>query len=202
MNRQLSLFPDIDQPENPTKDFMGIPDLVYWENFLSRDEQKDLLSTIDQQPWLDDLKRRVQHYGYRYNYKARKVDPTMFLGALPLFFADVATRLFESGLMPQKPDQAIVNEYEPGQGITPHVDCEPCFGGSIATISLGSVYTMDFTDTQELEPEKSIRLALGSCLVFSKDARYRWRHGIKARRTDGGISRGRRVSLTFRTVTI
>lgn len=201
MNRQLYLFPDTDQLESPAKDFMGIPNLVYCEHFLSPFEQLKLLADIDGQPWRDDLKRRVQHYGYRYDYRSKKVDSSMFLGLLPSFLANIAERLISLGLMPIIPDQAIVNEYEPGQGITPHVDCEPCFGGSIATVSLGSVYTMDFADTKS-EATKSIRLALGSCLVFSGEARYRWTHGIKMRKLDDGIARGRRVSVTFRTVTI
>jgi hypothetical protein len=29
------------------------------------------LAEIDAQPWLGDLKCRVQHYGYRYDYQAR-----------------------------------------------------------------------------------------------------------------------------------
>ena len=38
----------------------------------------------------------------------------------------------------QRPfEQAIVNEYEPGQGIAPHVDRD-CFGPVVATVSLGS----------------------------------------------------------------
>lgn len=203
MNRQLLLFPDVaDLPKDPQRDFMGIPDLVYFEKFLNPVEQADLLRNIDEQPWRDDLKRRVQHYGYRYDYKARRVDPSMFLGCLPPFLQELGSRLLNVGLMPELPDQAIINEYEPGQGITPHIDCEPCFGGCIATVSLNSVYTMDFTDCKETEEPKAIRLAVGSCLVFSGEARYRWKHGIKARRLDDGITRGRRVSVTFRTVTI
>ena len=42
------------------------------------------------------------------------------------------------------PDQLIVNEYQPGQGISAHIDCEPCFKNTIVTVSLGSVYEMDF----------------------------------------------------------
>ena len=201
MNRQLSLFPELDEPENPARDYMGVSDLVYWQDFLSPVEQTKLLHEIDARPWLNDLRRRVQHYGYRYDYKARRVNPDMFIGPLPSFLAELATRLFTTGLVTKIPDQAIINEYEPGQGITPHIDCEPCFGDFIATISLSSVYAMEFDDAQNVEESKSIKLGLGSCLVLSKDARYRWRHGIKARKTDDGTPRGRRVSVTFRTVT-
>ena len=44
----------------------------------------------------------------------------------------------------QRPfEQAIVNEYEPGQGIAPHIDRD-CFGPVVATVSLGSAVNMDF----------------------------------------------------------
>jgi len=92
-----------------------------------------------------------------------------------------------------------VNEYERGQGITAHVDCEPCFKNTIVTVSLGWVYEMDFIslDTGEV---RSTLLELGSALVMRDEARYRWMHRIKARQSDRGIPRERRVSLTFRNV--
>ena len=69
----------------------------------------------------------------------------------------------------------------------------------IATVSLGSACQMDFISvaTQEV---RSHLLSPGSVLALSGDARYVWKHRIMARKIDGGSRRGRRVSLTFRTV--
>jgi alkylated DNA repair dioxygenase AlkB len=51
-----------------------------------------------------------------------------------------------------------------------------------------------------------VLLEPGSLLVISGPARYAWRHGIAARKTDRWgdrtLVRGRRVSLTFRTVLV
>ncbi len=179
----------------------AIEGLTYVSNFLTRSEQEDVLREVDRQPWRNDLKRRVQHYGYRYDYKARRVDPSMFLGPLPLFAVPAADRLVERSLFSRSPDQLIVNEYLPGQGITAHVDCEPCFAGAIAMVSLGWAYEMDFVHSQSREV-RSILLAVGSALVISGEARYQWLHQIKARRSDRGIPRQRRVSLTFRNVVL
>ena len=201
MSLQLPLFPDPDSTDNPEFNFQGISGLVYYRDFLTPLQQQLLLDDIELQPWRDDLKRRVQHYGYRYDYKARRVDTSMYLGVLPPFLQVLATRLVQLRLMPEVPDQAIVNEYLPGQGISPHVDCEPCFGPSIATISVGAVYAMDFTDTLSKD-SRVFKLELGSCLVFSGEARYRWKHGIKPRLSDDGAPRSRRVSITFRKVTL
>jgi alkylated DNA repair dioxygenase AlkB len=154
---------------------------------------------VDSREWLSDLKRRVQHYGYKYDYKARRVDPTMFVGSLPEFALEVADKLVEFGLVSTLPDQLIVNEYQPGQGIYRHVDCEPCFRDEIATVSLGSQYKMDMAEIQG-NRSVAISLPVGSCLVFTGKSRYEWTHGIKPRRTDDGHRRGRRVSLTFRRV--
>jgi len=100
-------------------------------------------------------------------------------------------------------DQVIVNEYLPGQGISAHVDCVPCFGPDVAAISLGSACTMDFTSL-EGGVKAPVRLEPGSLCVMTGPARYEWRHAIAARKSDltdaGRIPRGRRVSVTFRTV--
>jgi alkylated DNA repair dioxygenase AlkB len=113
-------------------------------------------------------------------------------------------RLVREGIMDQEADQAIINEYQPGQGISPHVDCVPCFGPVVAAISLGSGCVMDFTHPQD-GTKVPVHLAPGSLCVMTGPARYAWRHSIAARKSDpdtaGRLPRGRRVSVTYRTVT-
>lgn len=198
MTQQPNLFPETVENVSEVPRIQG---MTYVQDFLSRDEQESVLQEIDRQPWRNDLKRRVQHYGYVYDYKARRVDSSMFLGSLPTFVMPVAQRLVERSLFARLPDQLIVNEYHPGQGITAHVDCEPCFAGAIAMVSLGWAYEMDFIHAQTRDT-KSILLDTGSVLVIEGDARYNWLHQIKPRRSDRGIPRRRRVSLTFRNVVL
>jgi alkylated DNA repair dioxygenase AlkB len=171
--------------------------LTYQENFLTAEEQIAVLTEIDSRPWRDDLKRRVQHYGYIYDYKKRAVDPSMYLGPLPDFALAIAKKINQS----KTPDQLIVNEYLPGQGIAAHIDCVPCFEDTISTISLGWAYEMDFINWRTKE-KRSIMLSVGSIAVITGEARYDWTHQIKARGSDHGIPRQRRVSLTFRNVII
>lgn len=155
------------------------------------------------EPWLNDLQRRVQHYGYRYDYRARAVDRDMYLGALPSWSQPLARRLQSDGVFSKLPDQLIVNEYEPGQGISAHIDCVPCFGPVIASLSLGSTCQMELSRN---DISMTIILRPRSLLVLAGDARAHWRHAIRARRSDlidgARIPRTRRVSLTFRTVRI
>ncbi len=194
----MSLFEDCDvQPRQCN--FLGIPGLIYEPRLLSVEHQGQVLGQIDEMAWQDDLKRRVQHYGYKYDYKARSVDESMFVGPLPQFAIKVTEELQTQGLIVDFPDQVIVNEYVPGQGISAHVDCEPCFENTIVTVSLGSAYEMDFISLATGEV-RSTMLEPGSALVLRDESRYQWMHRIKARKKDNGVARRRRVSLTYRNV--
>ena len=180
-----------------------IPGLRYQLGYLDPTAQAQLLQTIDAQPWLADLKRRVQHYGYRYDYTRRTVAHDLALGPLPNWAATLALRLHAEGYTPAVPDQVIINEYLPGQGIASHVDCLPCFGDTILSLSLGSPCIMVFTERKTTR-QVEVLLAPGSLLVMHGAARYDWLHGIPQRKSDvcagQRILRARRVSLTFRTV--
>lgn len=172
--------------------------------FVSPEAQNDLENWLDKQDWLEDLARRVQHYGWKYDYRARSVAPNSFLGVLPQPLEELAIRLKSEKLMSEIPDQAIINEYLPGQGIAAHVDCKPCFGPEIATISLGDEYPMVFTNART-GVEQIVWLPKGSVCVMSCESRYLWTHEIPKRKSDkipgGGIKkRKRRVSITFRNV--
>jgi len=181
----------------------AVPGLDYIPGYLAAEEQNRLLDIIDQQPWLADLRRRVQHYGYRYDSTRRSTNDSLFLGPLPGWAAVLAERLANDGWIAAQPDQLIVNEYLPGQGISNHVDCVPCFGDTVLSISLGSACVMHFTQI-ETHQQVPVLLEAGSLTVMQGEARYQWKHGIPARKTDiyagRKILRERRVSLTFRTI--
>ncbi|WP_245428738.1 alpha-ketoglutarate-dependent dioxygenase AlkB [Phyllobacterium phragmitis] len=175
----------------------------YVRNFLSPAEEARLTALLDQRAWSTELKRRVQHFGYRYDYRARTVLPNAFLGPLPSWLSVLGARLVGQGHFTEVPDQVIVNEYEPAQGISAHVDCIPCFEDTIASLSLLSPCEMLFRNQQSGE-RKSAILEPCSVLVLKGAARYDWTHEIPARKFDivdgTKIARRRRVSLTFRKV--
>jgi alkylated DNA repair dioxygenase AlkB len=182
-----------------------IDGLSYIPDFIDVASEDALIQTIDAEPWITELKRRVQHYGWRYDYKARSVTNDLRIGALPEWLQRYAAGLQQAVYFPETPDHVIVNEYQPGQGITAHIDCVPCFADTIASLSLGSPCVMDFTNSKTGE-KSSLLLEPRSLLVFSGDARYVWQHAIAGRKTDrfNGqiIQRTRRISLTFRKVTL
>lgn len=178
--------------------------LQYVENYIDEGQHDWALARIDEHQWLNDLKRRVQHYGFKYDYRARKVNRDMRIGELPEWLNRLSEKLYADKHMPEIADQVIINEYLPGQGISSHIDCEPCFQDTIASLSLGSGCVMDFTNKFDKTKKIPVWLAPRSLVVLSSEARYAWLHGIAARKWDDWDGekheRQRRVSLTFRKV--
>ena len=187
-----------------------IPGLLYVPQFLSREDEVRALQAIGREPWKNDLARAVQHHGWRYDYRRKKVTPDMWIGPLPDWAAKLAERVRTvqgrngGPSFGTEPDQVIVNRYQPGQGIGWHTDADS-FGPVLATLSLGDTWTMllrQYGSSDQL----AIRLERGSLLVLSDAARSSWQHSINAREmmepnSDGNLRRRRqRTSVTFRTV--
>lgn len=177
----------------------------YNSDFMTVEDEKILLTKIDAEPWLNDLKRRVQYYGYKYDYHKRKIDTSAEVTPLPNWAKMWAKRLIRYDFLKKMPDQLIVNEYLPGQGIGQHVDSVSCFDNFIASISLGSGCMMKFVSIID-KSEQDIWLDQRSALMLRNGSRYSWTHGIEPLEADDRrgngimVPRTRRVSLTFRNV--
>jgi len=179
---------------------LKIEGLTYIPDFISEKEEKELIKEIDNSIWLTDLKRRVQHYGYKYDYKARRIDISMKIGELPLWTNKLTDSL--EYIFKDKPDQLIINEYLPGQGISKHIDCTPCFTNVVVSLSLNSSCIMYFTDCIDQTLQVPYLLEPRSLVILQDEARYNWMHSIKPVKTDiyfeHKLERNRRISLTFR----
>jgi alkylated DNA repair dioxygenase AlkB len=169
-----------------------IPGLTIIEDFLSEDEEKELISFINTQEWNSTISRRVQHYGYEYGYfppyevKLTKPIPEIFMKYIRIINPEF--------------NQVIVNEYEPGQGIGKHTDHKTHFGDMIVSISLLSATTITFSDRKYTE---DIYVQPRTQVIMEGDARWKFTHQIPARKSDKigeeTIPRGKRISVTFRT---
>lgn len=165
------------------------------ENFITKDEENELLRNIYQHEWSDVLKRRVQQYGYEYNYT--KKDSSKIIEPLPEYTQNVCSKMIQY-FEGQYPQQLIINEYTPGQGISPHVDAK-IFGDTIISLSLGSICEFVF----EYDEDKyKIFLTPRTLVVMSGESRHKWKHSIPCRKTDYNTKRGTRVSMTFRTLKV
>lgn len=174
-----------------------IPGLRYLPGYLDAPVHDRLLAAADQESWFAAGGRRMQIYGWTYDGGARRMVRSH---ALPGWARTLAARLHRDGVTPFVADQLIVNEYQPGQGIRPHVDLA-CFDDTIVSLSLGSSCVVGFSSI-ESGATTDVFVGPASALVLSGEARLRWRHYIPPRaedRWEGAlVPRRRRVSLTFR----
>lgn len=177
-----------------------IPGLFLIDNFISPEEASSLIQEIDSQNWLTDLSRRVQHYGWEYDYRSKVIDKNMNLGTLPGWATQLSEKIFKTKYLPYKADQVIVNEYLKNQGISKHIDCVPCFKDGIASLSLLEGWEIIFSNARK-EEKYALELYPRSLLILTGEARYQWTHEIPKRASEpNGRVRGRRVSITFRAV--
>ena len=174
-----------------------VPDVV------TEAEERRILLRIGQARWLDELSRRVQHYGFRYDYRARASGRHIPAPAFPRWAVAVAERL-RPLFGDARPEQCIVNEYRPGQGIGMHAD-HADFGPVVASLSLGAAWRMQFRPRnvrpyarEGLPSDEVAVLPRRSVPVLRGAARTEWMHGID--RAANARQPETRVSATFRTL--
>ncbi|KAG6782609.1 hypothetical protein POTOM_012019 [Populus tomentosa] len=189
---------------------VNIPGLYLVHDFLSPQEEKELLAAVDERPWISLSKRRVQHYGYEFCYGTRNVDTKLHLGKLPSFVSSILERisLFPglNGSTSILLDQLTVNEYPPGVGLSPHIDTHSAFEGLIFSLSLAGPCIMEFrryldgswvpdaassayTKVENVDncsnlARRSLYLPPRSILLLSGEARYAWQHYIPHHKID------------------
>ncbi|XP_059295095.1 uncharacterized protein LOC132048188 isoform X2 [Lycium ferocissimum] len=119
--------------------------------------------------------------------------------------------IFPQDLLWREPlfDQLIVNMYQPGEGICPHVDLMR-FEDGIAIVSLESSCVMHFSrvksetcKAQDPQQKVPVLLTPGCLILMWGEARYLWKHEIN--RKPGfqiwegqEIDQNRRISVTLR----
>ncbi len=163
--------------------------------------EQQLLDEIDSQTWLVDYLRRLQYYGYR-NELEKPYNLVPFPVEMPPFMRRLSEELVENGIILLQPDQVIINEYVPGEGIKPHKD-RAYYENQICGVNLGSGCIMRFIKGQ-YEEVINIEIPRRSAYVMQDDARKKWKHAIPPRKKDnieGNVKhRDRRVSITYRKV--
>lgn len=72
-------------------DTISVPvGLEYHSRLLGPAEEHRLLALVDDSEWLTDIARRVQHFGYKYDYTSRGLDETTRTGSLPDWLASAS----------------------------------------------------------------------------------------------------------------
>lgn len=177
----------------------SISGMLIQADYIDAETEAALIQKIDTSPWNCDLRRRTQHYGFRYDYRARSASAATQLGPLPHWVAELTHRVKKDFAIALADDQIIVNEYQPGQGIAAHIDCPKSFAEPIISLSLGTGIELELSCDGALH---RLYLEPRSVLVLAGEARFQWRHGIRPRKSDlvdgKRRIRARRLSITFR----
>lgn len=183
---------------------LNIKGLQLINNFINDKEEKQLLENIYNNLWDESIKRRVQHYGLKFEYKYRKAEKKS-IKDFPNWLKNIVNKLIKiDSLKDFNPNQCTINEYLPGIGIASHIDTHSCFGNSIVSLSLENPIFMNFQNKIQNDNKIEMLLQSKSVLILKDKARYCYTHGIAFRKTDkygeNIIRRKKRVSITFREI--
>lgn len=165
---------------------INIPGMMLIENFLTEDEESQILEHLDKREWHHLNNRRVQHDGYEFIYGPNIINPNNKLGPLPDWLTPIQSRLeiitdtvngAGAGL-----DQLTVNDYKPGDGIPPHIDATSPFDEGFAAVSMGSGAVMSFRHLDGRQ--QHVYYPARSALIFAGEGRLQWQHSIPGRKMD------------------
>lgn len=186
-------------PDSPV-DFVNISGVFLVEDFLSQDEEDQLIPIIDsKEPWVISQEGRAkQDYGPKVSFLKRKVSVGNFHG-FPDYSVHLLDRMqanYPNVLDNFTPVEFCILEYTPERGsyIRPHYDDKWIWGDRLITVNLLSETVLRLTREFNIPPfEIAIKMPARSLLVIYGEARYDWHHGIN--RYD---IRSRRVAMTWR----
>ncbi|KAH9298187.1 hypothetical protein KI387_029869, partial [Taxus chinensis] len=165
------------------------------KNFLSPQQQEELLHCIQQERWFEEPpKNQAMRFGDLPEWALKLCGQVQFaICSYPAVckICNISTSCSHEDekcmplsleLLGREPlfDQMIVNVYQPAEGICAHVDLAR-FEDGIAIISLESACVMEFTHENDrtLALNKfPILLVEGDLLLLSGEARYNWLHEI------------------------
>lgn len=168
---------------------------LYKPHFLTEAEEEVLCAYIENLPLEHPIyngayeaKRRIQAFGWTYDFKNRRLIPGP---PLPPFLRGIQQKIAKWLDIPvQRVVHALVTEYMPTTAIGWHVDTEEF--EHVIGISLGSWCTMRL---RSLKHKEVMALALEprSVYVMQGDVRFNWQHSILP-------TKALRYSITFRTL--
>ncbi|KAI8898703.1 hypothetical protein BC833DRAFT_417885 [Globomyces pollinis-pini] len=181
-NTMEDLFGPLEDTNNPPKG------LSLHKHALNNTQLNQMLQFIKDQNWFNELKSRNQ---------------VMKFGELDSIFEPLDTIGFDNlphSICSRYPlfDQLIANDYQPGEGLIPHIDLARFMDGILIATLLGTCI-MEFTNDFY---KYSVFLEPGDVVILTDESRYQWKHGIPARTFDTidgkDIHRTRRISITLR----
>jgi len=184
--------------------YKNINGLYLINDFINGEEENNLIYKINNSEWTSQIKRKVQHYGYIFDYKNKKINKNSII-ELPEWVNSIIDKLKNINFLKDfNPNQCTINEYIPGIGISPHIDTHSSFTNIIISISLQNQIVMNFKDKTKNDNKIEILLPPKSLLILKDTVRYSFTHGISWRKTDNIngkiVRRNTRLSITLREI--
>lgn len=163
-----------------TETLGNISDLLLIENFVTVDEERDILIEMEQSENRNKKQRNsIKRYGDPY------YDTHLESADIPVHFMKIMDRIVFQKLLPIHPIEVTVNEFHKGNALPMHIDKG---GEFITTLSLLSEAKIKFSRNKE---SFMITLPPRSLLRMSGDKRWNWTHEILP-------VEGLRYSIVFR----
>ncbi|HYC58028.1 MAG TPA: alpha-ketoglutarate-dependent dioxygenase AlkB [Thermoanaerobaculia bacterium] len=161
---------------------MSPPGFAYTPDFLSAQNERELLGEIETYPFHEVVmrgqaaRRTVIHFGWDYDYEGWKITPATPPSPRLRELADRCAAIAD--IAPESLEQFLVARYPPGATIGWHRDA-PMFGTPVIGISLGSPCTMKFRRKvgDGYEQAKHV-LEPRSLYLLGGEARTQWQHSI------------------------
>lgn len=176
------------------------PGFEYFPEFLTVDEERELLAEIETYPFHEVrmrgqvARRTVIHFGWDYDYEGWKIEPATPPSPLLRALADRCAAT--ANLDPQSLQQFLVARYPPGATIGWHRDA-PMFGSPVIGVSLLSSCVMKLrpSTTGEKRREDVVKVTLDprSLYLIGSEARTKWQHSIPP-------TKSLRYSISMRTL--
>jgi alkylated DNA repair dioxygenase AlkB len=169
---------------------------TYRPNMLSPAEESELVAAVSVLPFKAfefhgyTGKRRVVSYGWRYDYDAEVARP---VEDVPPFLFPLRERAATvAGMKPERLQQALVTEYEPGAAIGWHRD-KPVYGQVIGVSLMSPANFRLRRKVGDRWERASLIVEPRSIYVLDGPARSEWEHSIP------GVD-ALRYSITFRNL--
>ncbi|KAJ3264971.1 hypothetical protein HDU77_007060 [Chytriomyces hyalinus] len=178
----------------------GPASYCYIPNFITSADETRLLNKVYQAPqskWVTLSNRRLQNWGAT---TPKEGSTTAIAHPLPDWLNTTAISIRNTAIecmndtnnttkdiarvfAETTPNNCLINEYLPGQGIMPHLD-GPAFKSAVATVTLGSHCVLDFYHKdkgagRDVDPDFSLLLQPRSLVIIHDDLYNNYLHGIK-----------------------
>jgi len=206
----------------------GVPGLRLLYDVVNAQEEEAIMSSLlaDRSAVAANNIHRATQWGWVFYSSGQRMTHADRLSPLPRWMGALVDRTLASDptrqFLPSLEDwgdgvqHALLNEYEPGDGVRAHTDDTRFWREFVLGLSLGSAVTMRFTSPPALPAGSvssliavqteavDVRLPARSLYVLTGASRWEWKHEIAYQLedivADISVPRGHRMSVTLRGI--